>query len=160
MGIKLNLKDLPKGPEPIEEGVYYITIQDVIYETTRQGSEGFVFEHKIVGKDTTVKDWMIIYDKDGKAFNFGRTKLYKIIEAAGVDIDEITPEILKKLIVGCTIKAEIRNNENNFPQVHYDNYYSKDDEKHNAKNKPKEEPSETAKEIDTVPDVEDEDEDI
>ena len=134
MAIKMNFNDLPKGPEPIEEGIYLLKINDVILTETKTGKDAFVFEYQIVNKETKIKDYIMINNEDGTPHNFGRKKLRTLIEAAKIDIMDITPAALKQLSAGKMFKANVKNNSNDYPEINFDDFYSVDDTRYEALN--------------------------
>lgn len=134
MSIKLNFNELPKGPEPIKEGIYLLKIKDVIATDTKSGKDAFVFEYEMLGTTTKIKDYVMINNEDGTPHNFGRKKLRSLIEAAEIEIFDITIKALKQLAVGKIFKANLKNNKNDYPEVNYDDFYNAADEKFKALN--------------------------
>lgn len=134
MAIKMNFNDLPKGPEPLDEGIYLLEIKDVILTETKSGMDAFVFDYAVLNKENKVKDYIMINNADGAPHNFGRKKLRTLIEAAQIDIMDITPASLKQLSTGKRFKANLKTNDNGYPEVNYDDFYRVDDAKFPALN--------------------------
>ena len=133
-GIKIGFNDLPKGPEKIEEGIYIIEIKDVVSTETSTGKQAFVFDYQVVGTETTVKDYVIVNNEDGKPHNFGRRKLRTLLEKAKIEIMDITPKTLQQFSKGKRLKANIKINKNGYPEVNYDDFYAVDDTQNTALN--------------------------
>ena len=159
MGLKINFNELPKAPKPLKEGVYLIEIKDVELTETKSGMDAFVFEYDVLNRDGKINDYIMINNADGTPHNFGRKKLRTLIERANIEIMDITPAALKQLSTGKRLKANVKINDNGYPEINYDDFYSKDDEKHDAINlEPLAKEQEATKEVkDAVKDVKPED---
>jgi len=126
MSIKISFNDLPTSSIEVQEGVYTIEVKDVVLSKTKNGLDAFVFQHNLVNTSTKLNDYVMINNADGTPHNFGRRKLRSLIEAAKVDVLDITPTILKQVMVGKQLKAEIVINDRGYPEINYDNFYSLD----------------------------------
>lgn len=166
MAIKINYNELPKGPETIEEGTYLLEVQEVAHSETKAGHDAFVFKHKFINMPDAhdMNDYILINNPDGTPHNFGRRKLRTLLEATKTDVAEITPKVLNQLMKGKRFKARLTVNDNGFPTVNYDDYFT-EDSSHEVLNA---EPKEDKKEEKVSPEVEeatksfmkDEDDDI
>lgn len=126
MSVKISFNDLPTSSIEVQEGIYTIEIKDVVLTKTKNGLDAFVFSHQLVGMSNKINDYVMVNNADGSAHNFGRRKLRSLIEAAKVEILDITPATLKQLLVGKRIKAEIVINDRGYPEISYDNFYTLD----------------------------------
>lgn len=146
MGISVNFNELPEKPEDLKEGIYYIEVTDVVSTETSTGKEAFVFEYIIPGTQHKVNDYVIINDENGEPHNFGRRKLRTILETTETELLDITPKTLKNAIVGAVMKANIKINKNGYPEVNYDDFYTKDSPHDTVNEEPKKEASKQVKE--------------
>lgn len=128
MSVKINFNELPTSTINLDAGIYLVNINDIVVTKTKNGLDAFVVEFQIVNDTVKLNDYIFINNSDGTPHNFGRKKLRTFIEATGVEIVDITPSILKQLLTGKQIKAEIQINDRGYPEVVYDRFYSRDSE--------------------------------
>ena len=130
MAIKIKFDELPKETQldPIEKGIYYIQIKDII-EDNEFCHPRLVMTHDILGKNRKITyDNFNLYTDSGEPNHFGRKKLRAITEAAKIEVEVITTVVLQKLLTNKIIKAEIETNSKGYPAICFANFYPEDSE--------------------------------
>lgn len=134
MGIKVSVNDLPDRQADLDEGIYILKVEDIMEDTTNDGGAKLTMSHTIPGQTQKINyDNYVIEKADGSPHNFGRRKLKQMVKASQIDVDEITPTVLKNLLVGKYIKANVKMNDRGFPNINFDDIYPLDSD-HEALN--------------------------
>lgn len=133
---KIAYNELPENvSETVEPGVYLATIKNVEATVTKTGSQAYVVTYVLNDVGTKINDYVVITSSTGDAIPFGRKKLKAVIDAAEVEILDITPQMLQKLLPETIVKVEVRMNDRDYPEVAYANIYAADSA-HDVKNPP------------------------
>jgi hypothetical protein len=127
MSREIKYNSLPdQAFEKREPGIYILKIDDVIVEDDDYGYK-YVFSYTIKGTSVKINfDNCTLFnaDKDSTPHTYGQNRLKTIIDASGVKMETIKIELLKTLIIGKEIKAELEYKPNtDFLRIKYANIY-------------------------------------
>ena len=152
-GIQMKYKQLKKEPfEKIENGIYILEVEDIIEDTTQNDSTKIVMSHVIINTGKKINyDNYVLFDKKGNVVAFGSAKLRTLIDAMGLEIEEITIPILKALMIGRRFKANVISNDKGYPNINYADIYALNDPDHVALNADKDENSSNITEEENSP---------
>lgn len=143
MGIKIGVQELPKNAlTPPEEGVYYLKVEDIVEENSKEWGQRIVMSHQIVGTAKKINfDSYRIKNADGTPHEWGRGKLATFLDAIELpeEVEEITVPILKTFAVGKYIKANLKSNDKNYLNINFADIYSINDPRETLNELPKEE---------------------
>lgn len=121
MSIKLNFNELPTNE--FENGLYEVLIKEFTFEKTKNGLDAFVAHLVVPNTSHSLNEYLTINQANGTPHAFGRKKLRSLIEATGVEIDDITLPLLNTLLKNKRVKADLEQNDRGYASVVYDQFY-------------------------------------